>query len=34
MKEETTGAAIDKFVELKPKIYSHLVDDNCDHKKT
>ena len=32
MKDETTGIAIEKFVALKPKIYSHLVNDNSKHK--
>ena len=32
MKDETGGVAIEEFVELKPKIYSFLVDNN-EHKK-
>ena len=32
-KDETAGAAIEEFVELKPKVYSYLVDDNSEHKK-
>ena len=32
MKDETAGAAIEEFVGLKSKMYSYLVDDNCDHK--
>ena len=34
MKDETAGVAVEEFVELKPKMYSHLVDDNSEHKKT
>ena len=34
MNDETPGVAIEKFVELKPKIYSYLVDDDSEHKKT
>ena len=33
MKDETSGVAIEGFVELKPKIYSFLVDDNSGHAK-
>ena len=33
MKEETAGVAITEFVELKPKMYSFLVDDSGEHKK-
>ena len=33
MKDETVGVAIKEFVALKPKMYSHLVDDNSEHKK-
>ena len=33
MKDETGGVAIEKFVGLKPKMYSFLVDDNSKHKK-
>ena len=32
MKEKTGGVAIEGFVELKPKMYSFLVDNN-EHKK-
>ena len=32
VKDETGGAAIEEFVELKAKIYSFLVDNN-EHKK-
>ena len=33
MKDETAGVAIEGFVGLKPKMYSHLVDDKSEHKK-
>ena len=33
MKDETAGVAIEEFVELKPKMYSYLVDDDSEHKK-
>ena len=33
MKDETGGVAIEEFVELKPKIYSFLVDNNSEHEK-
>ena len=33
MKNETADVAIEEFVKLKPKMYSHLVDDNSEHKK-
>ena len=33
MKDQTGGVAIEEFVELKPKMYSFLVDDNSEHKK-
>ena len=32
IKDETIGAAIEEFVELKPTMYSYLVDDNSEHK--
>ena len=32
MKDETGGVAMKEFVELKPKMYSYLVDDNSEHK--
>ena len=32
MKDEIGGVAIEEFVELKPKMYSFLVDNN-EHKK-
>ena len=34
MKDEIGGLAIEEFVGLKPKMYSFLVDDNSEHKKT
>ena len=34
MKDETGGVAITELVGLKPKMYSLLVDDNEDRKKT
>ena len=34
MKDETAGVAIEEFFELKPKMYSYLVDGNREHKKT
>ena len=33
IKDETPGVAIEEFVGLKPKIYSHLVNDNSEHKE-
>ena len=33
IKDETVGVAIEKFVGLKPKMYSYLVDDNSAHRK-
>ena len=33
MKDGTDGVAIEEFVELKPKIYSFLVD-NSEQKKS
>ena len=33
MKDETAGAVIDEFFELKPNMYSYLVDKNSEHKK-
>ena len=33
MKDETSGVAMEEFAELKPKMYSFLVDDNSEHKK-
>ena len=34
MKYETGGVTIKKFVKLKPKMYSFLIDDISDHKNT
>ena len=34
MKNETGGVAIEEFVGLKPKMYSYLVDDISEPKKT
>ena len=31
--DETAGVAIEKFVGLKPKIYSCLADDNSEHRR-
>ena len=33
-KDETAGFAIEEFFELKPKMYSYLVDGNREQKKT
>ena len=33
MNEETSGFAIEEFVNLKPKMYSLLVDNNREPKK-
>ena len=33
MKDETAGAAIEEFVGLNSKMYSHLVNNNNEHKK-
>ena len=33
MKDETRSVGIEEFVELKPKMYSFLVDDNSERKK-
>ena len=33
MKDETVDVAIEEFVELKPKMYSYLVDDNSEISK-
>ena len=32
-KDERAGVPIEKFVGLKPKMYSYLVDHNSDYKK-
>ena len=34
MKDETAGVTIEEFLGLKPKIYSYLVNDNSEHKKS
>ena len=34
MKDEAAGVVIEKLIGLKPKIYSCLIDDNGEHKKT
>ena len=34
MKDEAAGVVIEEIVGLKPKMYSYLVDDNSEHKKT
>ena len=34
MKDERAEVAIEEFFGLKPKMYSYLVDDNREHKKT
>ena len=34
MKDEADGVVIEELVGLKPKVYSYLVDDNSEHKKT
>ena len=33
MKDETAGAAIEEFFGLNSKMYSHLVNNNSEHKK-
>ena len=33
MKDESAGVSIDKFLNLKPKMYSYLADVNSEHKK-
>ena len=33
MKDETTDAAIEEFVGLRPKMYSFFVGDSSEHKK-
>ena len=33
MKDETADVVIKEFVELKPKMYSYVVDNSSDHKK-
>ena len=34
MKDETGGIMIEEFVRLKSKIYSFMVSDNNEHKKS
>ena len=34
MKDESCAVAIEEFVGLKPKMYSFLVDDNSEHRKS
>ena len=34
MKDETGDVGIEKFVGLKPNIYSFLADDSSEHKKS
>ena len=34
MKDETAGVAVEEFVGLKPKLYSFLIDNNSEHKKS
>ena len=33
LKNKTAGIAIKNFFWLKPKIFSYLLDDNCEHKR-
>ena len=33
MRDEIGGVDIEKFIGLKPKMYSLLVDDSSEHKK-
>ena len=33
IKDKTAGVLLEKFVGLKPRIYSFLVDDSTEHKK-
>ena len=33
MKDEPRSVAVEEFVELTPKIYSFLTDDNSENKK-
>ena len=33
IKDKTVGVPLEKFVGLKPRIYSFLVDDSTEHKK-
>ena len=34
MKNETSGVVIEELVGLKPKMYSFLVYENSEHKKS
>ena len=34
MKDEIGDVAIDEFEGLNPKMYSFLIDDSSEHKKT
>ena len=34
MKDKTAGLAIEEFFILKPKVFSYLLDDSSEHKKT
>ena len=34
IKDETPCVAIEEFFGLKSEMYSHMVDDNSEHKKT
>ena len=34
MKHEKVGVAIQECLGLKPKMYSYLVDDNSEHKRS
>ena len=34
MKDEKAGVAIKEFFELKPEIYSFVVDDSSEYKKS
>ena len=34
IKDETVGLAIKEFAEVRPNMYSFLVDDSSNHKKT
>ena len=34
IKDETSGVAIEEFVRLKPNMYSFLVGNHSEHKKT
>ena len=34
MKDEIAAVGIEEFLGLKPKMYSYLVDDISEHKKS